>query len=76
MAVRIIIADDYEPVRRAIRTMLARHEDWEVCGEAADGVEAIELARQLRPTVLVTIPISKKSVNPVQNKARSAESAL
>ena len=65
MAVRIIIADDYEPVRRAIRTMLARHEDWEVCGEAADGVEAIELARQLRPDIILA-DISMPNMNGIE----------
>lgn len=46
---RILIADDSEPVRRALRRLLAREPDWEICGEAADGPEAVEKARELRP---------------------------
>jgi DNA-binding NarL/FixJ family response regulator len=48
-AFRILIADDHEIVRHGIRTLLADHPGWEVCGEAVDGRDAIEKARALRP---------------------------
>jgi PAS domain S-box-containing protein len=51
--VRILIADDHELVRQGLRTLLASRPAWEVCGEAADGVEAIEKAAQLRPDVVL-----------------------
>ena len=51
--VRILIADDHELVRQGLRTLLAARPAWEVCGEAADGVEAIEKAAQLRPDVVL-----------------------
>jgi len=51
--VRVLIVDDHEPVRRGIRSLLARREDWSVCGEAADGLQAVELARRLRPDVVL-----------------------
>ena len=50
---RVLIVDDHEPVRRGIRSLLARRLDWSVCGEAADGLEATEMARQLRPDVVL-----------------------
>jgi PAS domain S-box-containing protein len=53
MTVRVLIVDDHEPVRRGIRSLLTRRADWLVCGEAADGVEATELARKLRPEVIL-----------------------
>jgi DNA-binding NarL/FixJ family response regulator len=36
-----------------IRTFLELHPDWEVCGEAADGIEAIQQAANLRPDIAV-----------------------
>jgi DNA-binding NarL/FixJ family response regulator len=54
---RILIADDHEVVRRGIRTLLENRPEWEVCGEAATGREAIESARKLCPD-LVLIDVS------------------
>ncbi|HYX73841.1 MAG TPA: response regulator [Steroidobacteraceae bacterium] len=51
--VRILIADDHELLRETLRTLLASQPAWEVCGEAADGVEAIEKAAQLRPDIVL-----------------------
>jgi signal transduction histidine kinase len=53
MPVRIVIADDHEPARRGIRSLVSGRADWLICGEAADGSEAVELARQLRPDVVL-----------------------
>jgi signal transduction histidine kinase/CheY-like chemotaxis protein len=53
MPVRILIADDHEPARSGIRSLLASCQDWSVCGEAADGLEATQLARQLRPDLIL-----------------------
>jgi PAS domain S-box-containing protein len=50
---RILIADDYEPIRREIRSLLADRADLSVCGEAADGLEATEMARKLRPDLIL-----------------------
>jgi DNA-binding NarL/FixJ family response regulator len=46
---RILVADDSDVVRRGIGRLLSQHENWEICGEAANGQEAVEKARQLRP---------------------------
>jgi DNA-binding NarL/FixJ family response regulator len=50
---RILIADDNATVRRGLRSLIATHRDWDVCGEAVDGREAIERARELHPDVLL-----------------------
>jgi DNA-binding NarL/FixJ family response regulator len=41
----ILIADDSEPIRSVLRTFLESREGFEVCGEAVDGVDAIEEAK-------------------------------
>lgn len=53
MAFRILVADDHELVRRGLRALLQRKDDWEICGEAQDGVEAVEQAKRLKPDVVI-----------------------
>jgi len=53
MALRILIADDHEVVRRGLCTLLQAHEGWEICGEATDGRDAIEKAKQLKPDIVI-----------------------
>ncbi len=50
-ALRILIADDHELARDGIRSLLEDHPDWEICGEAKDGREAVAFASTLRPDV-------------------------
>jgi DNA-binding NarL/FixJ family response regulator len=51
--ITVLIADDHPVVRQGISVLLSVHEDMSVAGEAADGREALELAGQLRPDVLL-----------------------
>ena len=53
MKLRILLADDHEIVRRGLCSLLQKHEGWEVCGEASDGRQAIEMAKQLKPDVVI-----------------------
>jgi DNA-binding NarL/FixJ family response regulator len=53
MKLRILIADDHEVVRRGLCSLLQSHEGWEICGEATDGRDAVEKAKQLKPDVVV-----------------------
>jgi DNA-binding NarL/FixJ family response regulator len=50
---RILIADDHELARNGIRALLESHPGWEVCGEAKDGRETVELATSLRPDIVL-----------------------
>src|ERR1700687_3585284 len=50
---RIFIADDHEVVRKGLGRVLQAWPGWEVCGEAADGREATEKIRELKPDVSI-----------------------
>jgi DNA-binding NarL/FixJ family response regulator len=51
--VRILIADDHAVVRQGIRSLLQNHLGWEICGEASDGRQAVDMAKQLKPDIVV-----------------------
>ncbi|HUE52948.1 MAG TPA: response regulator transcription factor [Terriglobales bacterium] len=52
-ALRILVADDHEVVRRGLCVLLKSHAGWEVCGEAADGREAVDKAKLLKPDIVI-----------------------
>ena len=53
MTIRILVVDDHPIVRQGLKTILEGHSGWKVIGEAADGAEALEKARDLNPDVMV-----------------------
>jgi len=50
---RILIVDDSPVIRKTLHQTLERQDDWEICGEAANGREGIEKALRLKPDVIV-----------------------
>lgn len=52
MSERILIADDYEAIRMGLHCLL-QHAGWQVCGEVANGREAVEKTKQLRPDLVI-----------------------
>lgn len=50
---RILIADDGELIRASLRAALSRRHDWIVCGEAANGRQAVLMAAQLSPDLII-----------------------
>jgi DNA-binding NarL/FixJ family response regulator len=53
LKLRILIADDHEVVRRGLSSLLQTQQGWEVVAEAADGREAVEKAKQLKPDFVI-----------------------
>jgi DNA-binding NarL/FixJ family response regulator len=62
MALRILVADDHAVVRQGICSLLKPHPGWEVCGEATDGRQAVEMSKTLKPD-LVILDIGMPALN-------------
>jgi DNA-binding NarL/FixJ family response regulator len=52
-SLRILIVDDHAVVRRGVRSLLESQPGWEIAGEATTGREAVDMAKRLRPDVVV-----------------------
>ena len=66
---RILLAEDHETVREGIKLIIDGQDDMEVCGEAGDGREAIRLAQELKPHVLV-MDVSMPELNGLKAAAK------
>jgi DNA-binding NarL/FixJ family response regulator len=51
--INILLADDHDVVRRGLSELVAEEDEWNVCAEASDGWEAVELAKRHKPDVVV-----------------------
>jgi RNA polymerase sigma factor (sigma-70 family) len=72
--IRILLADDHAVVRRGFGLILGQEPDMQVIGEAGNGVDAVRLALELRPT-LVIMDIAMTPVNGVEATRRIIEAA-
>src|ERR1700733_6828441 len=68
-ALRILIADDHDLMRRGIKGMLQSHPGWEICGEAHTGREAVTKAQELKPDIAI-LDISMPDLNGVDAARR------
>ena len=62
LPLRILLADDDITIRMLIRRLLEANPDWQVCGEAVDGVDAVQKVMQLAPD-LVILDLSMPKMN-------------
>lgn len=74
MRTRFLIVDDSDLVRRSLRMVLQANPDWEICGEAADGLSAVEMFRELRPNVVI-LDFQMPGINGIETARRIAEIA-
>jgi DNA-binding NarL/FixJ family response regulator len=50
---RVLIVDDHAVIRRGVQGILSTYPEWDLCGEADNGQDAIRLAGELRPEVVI-----------------------
>lgn len=62
---RVLIVDDHAFIRRGVQTILNPFPEWVFCGEAENGKEAIRMADQLKPEVII-MDISMPGVNGIE----------
>lgn len=73
MALRIVVADDHDIIRRGLKQLLTAHAGWEVVAEAKTGREAVTVAEQLRPEIVV-MDISMPDLNGLEAARRIKKS--
>ena len=69
MSHRVLVVDDFEPWRRHVASTLAASSRWQIVGEAADGLDAIEKAANLRPD-LILLDVGLPTVNGIEAARR------
>jgi two-component system, NarL family, response regulator NreC len=62
---RVLIVDDHAFIRRGVQTILHAFPEWEFCGEAESGKEAIRLADELKPEVII-MDVSMPGLNGIE----------
>lgn len=62
---RVLIVDDHAVIRRGVQSILHPFPEWELCGEAENGAEAIRLSESLKPEVII-MDISMPGLNGIE----------
>jgi DNA-binding NarL/FixJ family response regulator len=74
MHTRFLIVDDSEPVRQGLRIVLRANPEWEICGEASDGLVAVEKFRALHPHMVI-LDFRMPGINGLETARRMLEIA-
>ena len=69
MAKRVLIADDSPLIRKMLCQLFEREDDYNICAEAENGEQAIELALKHRPDLIILDWATKKETKKVVNKS-------
>ena len=72
--VRVLLADDYEPWRRCVSSLLLRQPEWKIIGEVSDGLEAVQKTQELKPD-LILLDLSLPKLNGVEAANRIRQTA-
>ena len=72
--IRLLVADDHAVVRKGIRALIEEHPGWKVVAEASNGREAVEKAKQLRPTLAI-LDITMPNLNGLEATRQIVASA-
>ena len=62
---RVLIVDDHAFIRRGVQTILHAYPEWEFCGEAENGKDAIRLADELKPEIII-MDVSMPGLNGIE----------
>ena len=73
MAVRVLIADDHKIMLAGLRSLLEKHADFEVVGEAENGRKAVQLSQEHKPDVIV-MDVSMPDLNGIEATMQIVES--
>jgi DNA-binding NarL/FixJ family response regulator len=74
MPLRILIVDDFEPFRRYLHSTLSQEVEFQIVGQASDGLEAVQKAEELQPD-LVLLDIGLQKMNGLEAARRIRELA-
>lgn len=53
MSIQILVVDDHEVVREGVKAILRNRQDWEICGEANSGSDAVVKCEKLQPDIVI-----------------------
>jgi DNA-binding NarL/FixJ family response regulator len=74
-SIKILLAEDHAVVRESIRESLTREPEFDVVGEASNGEEAVRLAKELKPDVIL-MDVAMPRLNGIEATGRSRHFTL